>query len=100
MRSIHTLEERSMAKDQSFLTSVQASHLDNAASPTILNIEHQSRSQNPRNNNNGGRGGNRNYRGGGRRGRSGGRGGRRQGRTGGGGFSNNQNQASPFVLGL
>ncbi|KAI3792415.1 hypothetical protein L2E82_06292 [Cichorium intybus] len=79
MRSMLTLEERSMIKEQSRI--VQASHQDNASSPTVLNTEHQNRGQNTRGNNSGGRGGGRNQRGGNRGGRSGGRNGGRQGRS-------------------
>lgn len=89
MRSMLTLEERSMIKDQTRL--VQTSHHDNASSPTVLNTEHQNRTENSRGNNSGGRGGGRNHRGGARGGRSGGRGSGRQGRAGGGNqFAPNQ----------
>ncbi|KAL7612129.1 hypothetical protein Lser_V15G07213 [Lactuca serriola] len=73
MRSMLTLKERSMKKEQTHLLLV--SHPDNAFSPSVLNVEHQNRSQNYHRNNFGtqisGRGGGRTSRSGGRSGRSG-----------------------------
>lgn len=41
MRSILTLEERAMIKDQARLITIEPSHQDNSSSPTVLNTEHQ-----------------------------------------------------------
>ncbi|KAL7601585.1 hypothetical protein Lser_V15G27111 [Lactuca serriola] len=97
MRTMLTLEERSMAKDHS--RHVQASHQDNASSPTILTTEHQNRPSHSRLNTTGDRGGGRNQRGGGRGGRNGGRGGGRQGRSRGEGFACGQNWGGDILPG-
>lgn len=71
MRSMLTLEERSLFKDHTRL--LQATHRDNASSPTVLNSEHQNRQKKTqRFNTSSNRGGGRNHRG------RGGRGGSRQ----------------------
>ncbi|KAL4555611.1 hypothetical protein LXL04_038235 [Taraxacum kok-saghyz] len=84
MRSMLSLEERTMLKDQTRM--LHPSHQDSSSYPTVLNTEHQKNggcgSQNP------GRGGGRNTRGGGRSGRNGHGGGR--GRSSNGGNTTSQ----------
>lgn len=98
LKSILTLEERSMAKDHS--RQIQASHQDHASSATILATEHQNRSSNSRFHNSGNWGGGRNQRGGSRGGRNSGRGGGRQGRSDGGSFGRFQHNTTERVLPL